>query len=207
MAEIKIKKKEPIWPWILGLLLIGAIVYFLVFADDSTDDVDDVTTTKTEQPMNQDEMDNSNDLKNVSEINDYNIYVSNPDMDVDHEYSSEALKRLIAATSATANELQIDIDADMSAANSLANEIKKDPESLMHANKIKDAAHKITKALKTIQTEKFPQLTSQYTEVETAVSNINVDTPTLDQKSALKAFFNKAGNLLTSIQNNDGQSQ
>lgn len=207
MAEIKIKKKAPIWPWILGLLIIGAIVYFLVFADDSTDDVDDVTTTNTEQPMDQDEMNNSNDLRNVSEINDYNSYVSNPDMDVDHEYSSEALTKLIAATSATANGLDIDINADMSAANSLANEIKNDPESLKHANKIKETAQKIAQALKTIQSEKFPQFSSQYAEVETAVSNINVDTPTLDQKNAVKAFFNKAGNLLTSIQNNDGQSQ
>lgn len=38
MAEIKIEKKKPIWPWILALLLIAAIVYY-VFLKDNTDQI------------------------------------------------------------------------------------------------------------------------------------------------------------------------
>jgi hypothetical protein len=34
MAEIQIKKKErPIWPWILGLLIVIAIVAWLIFGN------------------------------------------------------------------------------------------------------------------------------------------------------------------------------
>lgn len=33
MAEIRIEKKKPIWPWILLLLGIAALVYFFVFRD------------------------------------------------------------------------------------------------------------------------------------------------------------------------------
>ncbi|MEO6177122.1 MAG: hypothetical protein ABIP27_18355 [Flavobacterium circumlabens] len=29
MAEIKIEKKKPIWPWIIVVLIIAALVYFL----------------------------------------------------------------------------------------------------------------------------------------------------------------------------------
>ncbi len=33
MAEIKIEKKKPIWPWIAAVLIIGAIIYY-IFAMD-----------------------------------------------------------------------------------------------------------------------------------------------------------------------------
>ncbi|SDZ67417.1 hypothetical protein SAMN05444397_1206 [Flavobacterium aquidurense] len=33
MAEIKIEKKKPIWPWIAALLIIGAIVYYIFVMD------------------------------------------------------------------------------------------------------------------------------------------------------------------------------
>ncbi|WP_194139158.1 hypothetical protein [Flavobacterium hungaricum] len=36
MAEIKIEKKKPIWPWIIVLLLIAAVVYFVYFRDNVT---------------------------------------------------------------------------------------------------------------------------------------------------------------------------
>lgn len=34
MAEIKIEKKKPIWPWIVALLLIAGLVYFVFLRDD-----------------------------------------------------------------------------------------------------------------------------------------------------------------------------
>ncbi len=34
MAEIKIEKKKPIWPWIVAVLLIGALVYFVFLRDN-----------------------------------------------------------------------------------------------------------------------------------------------------------------------------
>lgn len=48
MAEIKIEKKKPVWPWILLLLGIIALVYFLFFRDreaehDVIEEVDETT--------------------------------------------------------------------------------------------------------------------------------------------------------------------
>ena len=36
MAEIKIEKKRPIWPWIIALLIIAALVYFMFLRNDET---------------------------------------------------------------------------------------------------------------------------------------------------------------------------
>lgn len=34
MAEIKIEKKKPLWPWVVALLLIGAIIYYMFLRND-----------------------------------------------------------------------------------------------------------------------------------------------------------------------------
>ncbi|HEY1194141.1 hypothetical protein [Flavobacterium sp.] len=34
MAEIKIQKKKPVWPWIVALLLIAALVYYVFLKDN-----------------------------------------------------------------------------------------------------------------------------------------------------------------------------
>jgi hypothetical protein len=38
MAEIKIEKKKPVWPWILIAVIILAVIGYFVFADEQTDD-------------------------------------------------------------------------------------------------------------------------------------------------------------------------
>lgn len=203
MAEIKIKKKAPIWPWIVGALILALLIY--LFASNS-DDVDDIKGDDTEQVV-PDSVNDTVTYQGIDEVNDYKTFVSDPNMDLSHEYSSTALQKLIAATRATAKELNVEISSQLSDAEKKAEEITQDPNSLSHANKIKDAGQKITQALKTIQSEKFPELSSEYNEVETAVSNISVDTPTLEQKDAVKGFFTKASHLLTSIQNNHGKTR
>ena len=44
MAEIKIRKKSPVWPWILLLIvIILGVVYYLYYIGDETTDTDDST--------------------------------------------------------------------------------------------------------------------------------------------------------------------
>ncbi|WET03001.1 hypothetical protein [Flavobacterium sp. YJ01] len=47
MAEIKIEKKKRVWPWVVLLLILGAIVYYIYFVDhqstsESTIEVENV---------------------------------------------------------------------------------------------------------------------------------------------------------------------
>ena len=47
MAEIKIEKKKPIWPWIVAVLIIGALVYYLFVKDHETNDGNSVKIENT----------------------------------------------------------------------------------------------------------------------------------------------------------------
>lgn len=51
MAEIKIEKKKPIWPWIAIALIIGALIYYIFVQDheaptESTIEVENSTSAQ-----------------------------------------------------------------------------------------------------------------------------------------------------------------
>lgn len=208
MAEIKIEKKKPIWPWIILVLVILALLYFFVFAndDDVNDDMDD-TTEQVGDAWDEDSTDWDND-NTTNWDNDslsttgvgvagYMAYIGNKEkMGVDHEYTNNALIKLIDAVEAKAKEVNYDITADLQAARKDAEKITNDPSALNHANTIKDAGNKIAMALSKIQKDKFPDLSSEVEDVKKAVENIKADTQTLNQKDQINKFYDEAGDAL-----------
>ena len=201
MAEIKIEKKTPIWPWIVGALLLAAVIYFFVFNKKATDEVvvdEDNTELVVETTVNE---------VDQTAITEYENFVANGEMTMDHTYNSEALIKLIAATRNAASNNEVDVNADLDQATRKANDITNNPQSLEHANMIKDAGTSITKALKTIQSQKFTNLDGEVTALESSIAEIDPKKPTLEQKDAIKGFFNNASTLLTSIKNSYGQER
>ena len=78
MAEIKIEKKKPIWPWILLVLVVLAIIAYLVYSnqerEDYNDDVADDYTNEQIMDTTNSKM-NDADAYNTSNINtSYNSY-------------------------------------------------------------------------------------------------------------------------------------
>ena len=50
MAEIKIEKKRPVWPWIVAALLIAGLVYYVFLRDEhvqseSTTEIENISGT------------------------------------------------------------------------------------------------------------------------------------------------------------------
>jgi hypothetical protein len=205
MAEIKIEKKKPIWPWIILVLVILAILYFLVFADDD-DDLDEVETEQVEETTWEEEDAETTTWEDQTDttewdtsggVEGYLAYISDQEkMGIDHQYTNNALIELINAVQAKADEMNFDISADMESVRQEAQAIKSDPMALTHANTIKSAGTKLANVMEKMQMEEFPNLSSDVTEVKTAAQNIEGSTPTLDQKDQVKMFFDEAGDLL-----------
>ncbi len=206
MAELKIEKKKPVWPWILlGLIILAVILYF-VLADNDTDDVDDVDdnteqiiTTEPEEDYS--EMDTAtwedDNLSGDDSVSKYVAHIGDTEkMGIDHKYSSEALILLVNALENRAEEANINTDVEMQELKSDVRDIKEDPQSLDHANSIKNVGMKIVSLMDRIQNEKFPNISQDVQEVRTAVQNIQPSTPTLDQKDAMNSFYKEAGDVL-----------
>ncbi len=190
MTEIKIEKKKPIWPWILGaVLLIGAgvAIWFLLMGDDKNDPL----TTKDETTWIDTKEDNNT-------VGAYITFIESDTntMGLDHVYTHEALTKLTNAVEAMANEVDYDVKADIAKAKEYADSITKDRLETTHANKIKSAAKVLSNALLNIQQARYPSLSSEATGVKSAAAAINPDALTLDQRDAVKSFFSKAADLL-----------
>ena len=126
-------------------------------------------------------------------------------MDLSHEYTNEALNKLINATDAMANEVGYDVEADMQEVRQLADKITQEPFETTHANSIKEAATKLEGVLQNIQQEAFPTLTGGTDAVKNAAEGIDPQELTLNQKEDVKNFFRESAELLEQMNTNQPQ--
>lgn len=197
MAEIKIEKKKPIWPWILALLLVALIIYFLFFK--STTVITNESTTNNDTIVDRTEMQDDGYINdNLSDVAAFVAFVKSDDgqMTLDHEYSKNALTKLIDATEEVSSNTEFDSKMDLDNARKYADEITKNPEATSHADNIKKATDMISAVLQNLQEAKFPNLQSEAAKVKMSSQAINVKELTLNQKEKIKSFFDDAADLL-----------
>lgn len=214
MAEIKIEKKKPIWPWIIvGLIILGIILYFLLAGNnDDMDDMDDMDDNRTEQVDTTytdaerrgtgawDE--SSRDTLNGDKVSAYITHVGDRErMGIDHEYTNNALIHLIDAVEAKAAEVNMDINKDLEEMREDTEEITQNPQATNHADKIKETGNKIADVLERIQEENYPNLSGDVEDVRTALQEIDGSTLTLEQKEEINSFFREAADVLRSMSN------
>lgn len=194
MAEIEVqKKKTNIWPWIIGLLVLAAILYFVFGnnnnADKAMTDRDTTTAVNTTQ-------------QNEDAVAAYVTYVrqDTSQMGLDHSYSSNALNKLADAIQYKASATGYDVKTDLDKVRDYASQITNDPYETSHADKIRAAADIISTTLQNMQQAKYPSLSADAGEVKNAAGAINPSVLTLDQKGAVQSFFSKAADMLQKMQ-------
>jgi len=196
MAEIKIEQKKPGWPWIIIVLGIAALlVYFLIFRDNgkNTEAVNEV-----EYATNTKESDLLEVKENNATVADYVNFVQNTKqkMSLDHEYTNEALFKLIEAVNAMAGEVGYEVRADLEKVKEYAKMITKDPFETTHADNIRKATDVLTNVLQNIQKAKYPGLADEVELLKRSSESIKPEVLTLDQKDAVKNYFAEASDLL-----------
>jgi hypothetical protein len=196
MAEIKIEQKKLIWPWLLvGFVIIAFLIYFLVFRDsdentESVTEIDSITNT------------NRSNLIDVNENNGtvatYINFIENSKekMSLDHEYTNEALLKLIEATEAIANEVGYDVQADIEKVREYAQMIEQDSFETTHADNIRKADDMLTNILQNIQKAKYSGLSDEVAALKSASESVKPSVLALDQKEVVKNYFAKAADLL-----------
>jgi hypothetical protein len=194
MAEIKIEeKKSPVWLWILlAILIIGALLYFLVFrngdGDHEADAYPAATTTETGA--------NNVNTSNEGAVGEYVQYLNTIPMDLDHEYSSGAIERLTNAVEAKAKQVNYEVTADLDKVRESKEHITQDPMATTHSNHVKRAADILAGVMQRMQQAHFSNLQNEASEVQNAAGNIKSADLLLNQKDAVKSFFDKSAQLL-----------
>lgn len=204
MTEIKIEKKNLVWPWILlGLAIVAILIYFLVFYDNDHDNDHDnnkerIEATELSELIDTEETDLISVRENNNTVTAYVNFVETDQnkMSLDHEFTNDVLLKLIEATYAIAGEVGYDVQADLEQVKEYADRVDNEPFKTTHANSIRKASDILTNALQNIQKAKYPGLTNEVEELRNATAAINPDILTLNQKKEVKAFFSKAADLL-----------
>lgn len=210
MAEIKVEKKESNnnWIWIiLGLLIAALLVYFLMFNDDdSIDDTDDIEQIDTNdassvEPLEQVDTQEATRAKTMEnpfkQTMAFVAYVGDKsNMGIDHEYTRDAMMKLVDATRERAIVADVNVDNELSAAVDKAQSITEDPQDTNHSDKIKQAYLSITDLIEKVQKEKFPQLSDEMQKLRTAAEDIDPTVLTLNQKDNVNGYFDEAAEVL-----------
>lgn len=211
MAEIKIEKKKPIWPWILIIVLvILALLYFLVFADNDADDdfsdTDDMEQVETRDSLEIEGNQENTDTWENEQLNDslsggfaslssaYYAAIEDDDkLGSDSTYTNNALLKLVDAVNAKALEYDLDSNLDQ-----IRKEVMNTSENTksISSEKIKNTGDKVIEALEELQQKEFPQLSEQIEAAKKSLSAIETDKEMSNQQDEIEAFFDKTADVL-----------
>lgn len=193
MAEINIHRKAPLWPWIVGIAALFAVIFVWagVTDDGPTDDI--AATGYGNRPTG-----TAGGARGA--VDDYLAFAgigaaasTAPDMGREHEYTAEGLRKLSAAINALVTR---DGDGDsrtkFDGFRQAADRIQQDPASLDHANQVRDA---FMKAADTIASLDDVTMADQ---VRSAAQAIDADKSLLEQREAVRNFFRESARAIQS---------
>ncbi len=209
MAEIKIEKKKPIWPWILlVVILLAAVAYFVFvnnedgdYSDDvDTEEFDDLNSTTYEDTTTYDDtadyqnsgtvlMTYSESIKDSTRIGTDTTYTKTALHNLSKAVAEKASKYNLESSKALEDLKQYSMTMDTMANNSM--------ETTSGTN-LKTVSDQIVTVLQSIQIKHFPDLQNIVTDLKQTSTKINA-TALDKQQTTLQAFFRKANDVLNNM--------
>lgn len=209
MAEIKIEKKSPIWPWILLIILILAVIVYYVSTNNDGDSIFD----------NQENTEVRDTLSNTNPVDGTTLpYMDSTDVvqefessvtdsariGVDFTYTKTAIVNLARVITMKADEL--DVQPTMALENlkfySDPNHTTTDTE--LPADKdvygnFKTVSKDIVTVLESIQAENHPSLKDDILELKQTSSKIDTNIATKEQQVTVQSFFTQAKKVVNDM--------
>tara|TARA_R110002020_G_scaffold427944_2_gene637348 strand:- start:2209 stop:2838 length:630 start_codon:yes stop_codon:yes gene_type:complete len=205
MAEIKIEKKKPVWPWILGILVVLAVIFYFVYWDnDAQDDdnlrmADDTEDTHLQDRPVTDQTDVYNDQTDSLQANTAlpagltSAISDTTKLGTDPQYTQDAILQLKNAIQAKAAIINVKLNENLFETGDGDDQ----PNRLNTAginSTIKKEGNTIVSALEKMQQEKYPNLSSDIEELKDSVSQIGSDSS--QESNAINSFFKQSVQVL-----------
>lgn len=208
MAEIRIEKKKSggILPWILGLLLLGLLIWGAAELFEESDELEAVSTEEVDEDYRP-AAEVSTDIEDVDYAyrNAFQAYMDftedmTGEMGLDHEFSHDALTMLADATIAVGDSRNVDLSGKMDRVHQLADDITKDPMATDHADKIRMAAMNIVESLEKVDMDAYESgAKNEISMLRKEAQAITGKALALNQKEDVRTFFGAARNVLAKM--------
>ncbi|PIY09116.1 MAG: hypothetical protein COZ18_08705 [Flexibacter sp. CG_4_10_14_3_um_filter_32_15] len=205
MAEIKIEqKKAPIWPWLLGLLLlmlVGVGVYFAVKGDSPETTEEVVANEIPENEILPEETAETNNLP--AAVNDFILFANEEkqyadgEMEIHHQYTSDAIRKMGSALVVLADKKgmadQMNVQDLSTKLNAAADNIQENWKETDHADYIRNAFLQVSGALNQLADGSTNESLKQ------AAKDIDPNKLTLDQKADVKKFIAETASVMKQL--------
>lgn len=202
MAEIRIEKKKPVWPWVvLAIIALGLILFFAFFyrstdnsaLDNTQNDATDDVQTSLDEMEDVGGWDDTDSLEQDNMQADGLTALAGNEIRLmtDTTYTQNAFRQLL-------NLIQVKTAENSFKAESQLEELRQEVDSLAnnYNASVQDASKGIANLLKDLQTQKFPQLANETTELKKAAGEIDSAGTQEEQSLQLKHFFEETSKLL-----------
>jgi|GEM_PF-751568 len=216
MAEIKIEKKKPVWPWILLIVVILAIVAFIIYQNQSSDgfndDYDDDYSGVEIENDNDDTLYEDNAIYDTIRNDEYGTAAMTALMEsmrdsvrfgTDSTYTKTALKSLVQLTVFKARAYDVESNAALTnleqyAESSVSTDSRMDKSDKLQTQlkKVSDDVVKIIEALQ----PKANLAAAAVTNLKNTASKISNTTALSKQQATLQTFFRQAHDILHDLQ-------
>ncbi|TDU34469.1 hypothetical protein BXY82_2792 [Gelidibacter sediminis] len=212
MAEIKIEKKKPVWPWVILILVVLAIIAYLVYdndndMDDDFDDdyseeqvIDSLNTQSTYDPYN-----NSDTSSTYDQFTAYDEAISDSTrVAIDSSYTKNAFANLAKVVVHKADEHAIAESpalTDLRNFSSLKTSISTTTKETEGFKNFKTATDKIVTVMETVQQKSFPSLQTQMADLKQSASKIDGSKALKEQQHQIYTFFRQSRDVLKMMNN------
>lgn len=214
MADIYIKRKrKPVWPWILGLILLVVAVFAIIQLTGKNknnkvayqENYVQEEAVRPGMPGIDQEEDEGRGVgmasadTSSSKAEELSSFVSDRQFEQigkDPQVTSQGLMKLSAAI----QELAPDFQTTANRLNEAAKEINQNPDSKENSKVIQNAIQNTSEALRQFQEEQYPDRHKEVMEVEDAANGLNPEGNLENQSEQLKEFFEKASNAINEMQ-------
>ncbi|WP_100615746.1 hypothetical protein [Confluentibacter citreus] len=209
MAEIKIEKKSPIWPWILlAIAVIAIIVYFVYNNEDNPSIYDNDTNSEMRDTISNTYDDGYQStapyVGSSNAVQEFeNSIIDSTRIGIDSTYTKTAIVNLAKVVSLKADQLNLQPSIALEnlkyysdRSNGMTN--SELPESSEIIN-FKTVSKDIVTVLETIQTKNYPSLQDEVSELKEASSKIDNNIATKEQQSTIQTFFTKAKKVVNNM--------
>lgn len=210
MAEIKIEKKKPVWPWILLVLIILGIIAYLVYNNNDekfTDDYDDDVTNTGVMDSNDRPIQDRYTATDSSKIYDFYRAYEGSIMDstrvaVDSSYTKKAFSNLAKAVVKTADDNAIEDSkalTDLREWSVLMTGVSSTNTDMENFKNFKTACDKVAKVLGDVQVKSYPELKDDVANLKKLASDVSPSVRMEKQQEKINAFLRKSRDVLNSM--------
>ncbi|MCK0125073.1 hypothetical protein MWU76_11735 [Gelidibacter sp. F2691] len=212
MAEIKIEKKKPVWPWVILILVVLGIIAYFVYANDEdiNDDFDDDITNEQviDTTNTQSSYDSYNTGTTNSSYDQFTAYdqsiADSTRVAVDSSYTKKAFANLTKAVVQKADENNIeDSEAltDLRNFSSLITSISTTTKDTKGFKNFKTASDKVVKVMEDIQKKAYPSLQTQVADLKKTAAKVDGSVMMNKQQEQLYAFLRQSRDVLQMMNN------